>query len=152
MPMQKAFAVGVIVVILGGQLAAIVPPEGAVRRSHRFWPFMNYPMYATPRHAGDVHRVPSVWVTRCNGAEEPAPPSALGLSDYRYREMLQHVADAPADTTDRALISHLVTARIAADACRISIHERGYVMTRDGWNPATDIPDHEVVSWELTQR
>jgi hypothetical protein len=149
--MQKAFVVSMIVMMLGGQFAAIIPPEGAVRRSHRFWPFMNYPMYATPRHAGDVHRVPSLWVRRCNGAEEPAPPTALGLSEYHYRETLRHIADAPADSPDRALVTHLVTAHVEADACRISIHERGYVMTRDGWNPATDIPDREVVAWELAQ-
>jgi hypothetical protein len=149
--MQKAFVISVIVVMVGGQLAAIVPPEGLVRRSHRFWPFMNYPMYATPRHAGDVYRVPSVRITRCSGAEEPAPPDALGLSEYRYREVLRQIADARGRSSNRALITHLVTARIAADACRIGIHERGYVMTRNGWNPATDIPDHEIVSWEVTQ-
>src|SRR4051812_47053523 len=147
---HKAFVVGVIVLMLGGQCAAIVPPEGVVRRSHRFWPFMNYPMYATPRHAGDVYRVPSVWVTRCKGEIEPAPPNALGLSDFRYRETLWHITEAPADSMDRALITHLVTTRIGA-ACRISIHERGYVMTRNGWNPTTDIPEHEVASWEVTR-
>lgn len=148
--MQKPLVIGFIVLMLGGQFAAEVPPEGLVPRSHRFWPFVNYPMYATPRYAWNVVRMPTVEVTRCGGAVELVPATALGISTIRYQEALRRILDAPADTSDRALITHLVTARVGADVCRIGIRVRGYLMSPGGWNPALDPPERVATAWDVT--
>jgi hypothetical protein len=146
--MRKAFAVGVIVVMLGGQTAAMIPPEGIVMRRHWYWPFVNYPMYATPRHAGDVFRVHELQITRCGSAPETVSHRTLGMGVFRYWETLERIADQSDNTEDRELITRLVTSRVGSDACTISVRERGYVLAPAGWNPANDIPWHVVQSWE----
>jgi hypothetical protein len=151
MTMHKPLVIGLIVLMLGAQFAAEVPPGGLVPRSHRFWPFVNYPMYATPRYAWDVFRVPTVEVTRCDGGVELVPAKMLRISRIHYQETLWRILDAPSDSSDRALISHLVTTRVGADACRIGIRVRGYLMGPDGWNPAMDPPERVVISWELAR-
>lgn len=88
---RKAFAIAVIVVVLGAQLRAIVPPTFG----SWYWPFMDYPMYRQARHRNEAFRLLDLDVVPCTSGK-PARSlraSEIGIPPFRYRHTLAVVAD-----------------------------------------------------------
>lgn len=160
--MRKVVAIVVIVVTLGAQLYAMLPPEGRGTRPHRYWPFINYPMYAWPRHAGDFVRIDELHVVPCDGGPaETLTAAQLHILPYRFAELLERLSRSgePNSTwpppemarQDRAMLTSLILRERGTRFCRAEIHEKDYVMNAEGWNPARDIPWHATASWSLRE-
>jgi hypothetical protein len=157
---RKAFASVVCIVILGAQIAAMIPPEGLKPRQPKFWPFVNYPMYATARHAGDVFRVPELRAYPCDGGEPVTlPDTSLRIPRFEFWDLLDRVANprpgaggaAPDPMSDKSvrLVTRLIASAAPGRFCRAEVRQRDYVMGSEGWDPAKDPPVRTMRTWSL---
>lgn len=88
---RKTFAIAVIVIVLGAQLRAIVPPTFG----SWYWPFMDYAMYRQARYRNEAFRLLDLDVVPCAPGQRPRSLRAVdvGIPPFRYRYALAVVAD-----------------------------------------------------------
>ena len=159
--LRKAFATVVCVAVLGAQLATIIPPEGLVPRRPRFWPFTNYPMYATARHPGDVFQVHELRAYPCGGGDPVVlDHTSVRMPKFNFWDVLEQAANPPhraggnpdpAEDPNLRLLTRLIATQVAGSYCTAEVRQKGYVMRAEGWDPAHDIPWHTMRAWSLGQ-
>jgi hypothetical protein len=127
---QKGLVSVVIAVCLGAQSFAVLRASGA-----RWYPFVDYPMYATSRPPGAIRRVHELWARTC---DEPArtwqvEPPALGYQhDHFLGELGSIAADRPSALRYRTRLAALARTRLVPRPCALLLMERTISTTREG--------------------
>lgn len=129
--LYRAFASLVIVTILGVQFVG-----GFGFRRAEFWPFLTYPMYASPRYDGDRFDEYQLFAETEDGERIALNAREFGYSYWLFRE------NAHAEVL-RGRVPHAVL----AEACArhgggirdLVLEDMGYFITRDG--PVTGTPE-----------
>lgn len=151
-PLQKAFAIAVIVVVLGIQLRAIIPPTFG----SWLWPFMDYAMYRQARYHGEAFRVLEIELVPCEGTRPPrlVAPQDVGMPPFRYRAVIDVVAgvEPPAAGQSREELLRLLDGllrRIAgAEHCEARVLQQTYLndLEKSG---VPDTPRRAIHEWSL---
>lgn len=132
-----------LIVVIGVQFAASF---GGIHPT-RYWPFLNYPMYCTPHHAGDVVPVYTLTGILENGTEIAIPDRELNLSVF---QMLAGPVKAIHANDREGLLRYLADweKRQAARLKAVRLENRGVGLSRDGTFAAP--PEIKVI--DLTGR
>lgn len=86
---RKALISGIIGTVLSLQaMAAFQITPGPIERSPWLWPFLDYPMYATPHYPGDSIQRPAVHGVLEDASEVRIEPSDLGFDFWWFRRGL----------------------------------------------------------------
>ncbi len=157
MSAKKAFAIGVIVAVLGIQLVLNIPVRGF--GGTWYWPFTDFTMYAGRMAFGDTLTVHRLRVTPCDGAAEArlATSEELRIWSRRLAGRLGRIAALePGEAAGKAQESALVDLddrlqRYLGDgACSAEVWAKSAVLSRDpsGVREATWRP---VLVWDVGQ-
>ena len=136
MSFRKAFAIVVILFVLGVQSWTMLPPGAPARGRH--WPFMDYPMYAVARHVGDSLVRYELRVATCEPGARSASLSSreLGLGQSRLPQMLAMAARESTERDRRPLAAAdtigMLVRHKTPQACSVQIWRQVLVMTAAG--------------------
>lgn len=128
----------VIVACLALQSYAVLRPRGA-----RWWPFVDYPMYARSASAGEVLRLRELRARSCDD-----PPRAwrvearrLGEQESRFNHELSVIAaDRPSAARHRARFARVAAAQLTRRPCALQIWERTVRIGVEGADDALRAP------------
>ena len=126
----KGLASVVIVVCLAAQTYAAVRPSGV-----RFYPFIDYPMYAHSRHSGETFHLRELWARTCGARPRAWKVEArtLGFQDSHYLIGLNSArGERPFARRYRARLSELARTHLEPRPCVLQLWERAVPTTRDG--------------------
>ena len=136
MSFRKAFAIVVILFVLGAQAWTMLPPGAPARGRH--WPFMDYPMYAVARHVGDSLVRYDLRVRSCEPGARAVSVSGreLRLGQSRLPQMLAMAARESTERDRRPLAAadtiRILVRGVRPQACSFQIWSQVLVMTAAG--------------------
>jgi hypothetical protein len=147
----RRVASGFIVAVLGAQAATLaITAITPGRLLGRFYPIIEYPMYAQAHHDGE--RVTGRWLLRgvlADGNELDITEDSLHISVFSFAVLTQQVADATPDSPEsqdaiKTLIS-IVREREsrASEIKMLRIDSYPMIVTRNG---AQTVPSETVIS------
>ena len=139
---HKGLAVAVIVGVLAVQGYVLLPGTPTY-----YWPFTDYPMYATAHHVGEAVQLQRLRAERCDGRVEDAPAHRLPMPRYRYWTMLHSITTGrPEAAAQRDSLEHVLHRMLGERPCRIVVVERRWVLEPDGYR--IEAPEYEpVYAW-----
>lgn len=151
MSLGKVLAATFCAAVLSGQAFAILRTGRG--DPARYWPFLNYPMYAPAHLRGEQIREAKLVVVPCDSAAARLTRTfaELHLPQYRFRELLVRGATAPpaaaalaAERLRQQLRYHEPRA-----TCRMEIQVKSYTIGRNGLElPGS--PWRVARTWSLT--
>ena len=136
MTLRRACAIVVIISVLGVQAWTMLPPGSPPQG--RYWPFMDYPMYATARRVGDSLVRYDLRVDTCEPGAEPMSTSSrdLRLGQSRLPHLLAMAARPSTDRDQRPLAAadtiRILVRRVEPRVCAVQIWRQILVMTAAG--------------------
>jgi hypothetical protein len=102
----------------------------------RFWPFLNYPMYAASHVQGEHILQARLFVTRCDAPAMPEPRvfSDVHLPQYRFNETVVRAAVAPLSGAQRRadLLRTQLQQYEPSLPCRMEVHLKTYTIGPNG--------------------
>jgi hypothetical protein len=130
----------VIAVILMLQLAGTFDlfPWLLSRPSHRFWPFMNYPMYRSARYEGAVIGQYRVFGRAVDGSEVEVTASDLGLNFRKFQDIVV-AAVRHRDMPRVVAFGEMYRVKTGARLVALRVERHGHILTRDGLQPAPPV-------------
>lgn len=150
---RKWFAGAVSALILGFQVLAIQP--GGRFAGTWYWPFTNYPMYASAHHEGDIVTVRRLVGVSCGSAEtrELTYRDLRALSDW-FKFQLDRIASGGGADGDRkrrrgvAAITERVRLYLAGEVCQVELWQKAMRLSRD-LSGAASVPSVLVHRWTV---
>lgn len=134
-PWRRALAGIVIAGCLAAQLTAMLRPDW-----RRWYPFLDYPMYARAFGPGDTVRVLRLRGRSCDAPAAPARPIALrdlGFGDgHDAGQLAAILRDGRAAPAARAMYARLAARRLRPAPCVLELWERRVPITRAGISAA----------------
>ena len=130
----------VISVILTLQLAASFDlfPRFLSRPSHFLWPVMNYPMYSSAHYEGAVIARYRVFGRTADGSEVQVTADDLGLNFRKFQDLtIAPLRDR--DVRRAAAFAEIYRVRMGTRLVAMRLERDGYVLTRDGLQPAPPV-------------
>lgn len=120
--------------MIGGVLAAQL--YGMVRPSRgRWYPFINYPMYARSSHAGKAYRTRQLRAGSCDARTHTAivSPPAIGYRPYPLRDRIAAIAAGGGRAAQyRDQVARAVARHVRPRPCAVSIWQRTLTLTPAG--------------------
>ena len=126
----KAFASLVIAACLGMQLYVIARPSG-----HLWWPFLDYPMYASAALPGQVYRLRELRAVACDGSGRRWKIRARTIAHQEgrlARTLSSIVNDGPLAARYRARLGRMTTANVTPRPCALEVWERAVAVNAEG--------------------
>lgn len=126
----KARAALVVAGVLALQGYVVARPRAA-----RWYPFVDYPMYARSAREGEVLRLRELRARTCEAAPRTWRVTAwqVGEQESRFhRELSLIAAGRPGARRHRARLSRTVAARPGPRPCALQLWERAVVLEADG--------------------
>jgi hypothetical protein len=113
-------------------------PRLLSRPSYLFWPFLDYPMYRSPRHEASVIEHYRVLATTSAGGEVEVVPADMALNFRKFRDILI-AGIRQGDTPRVAAFAELYRSRTGRQLVSMRVVRDGHVLTRDGLEQAARV-------------
>jgi hypothetical protein len=123
----------VIALVLTLQILATFDlfPRLLSRPSYLFWPFLDYPMYRSPRYEASLIERYRLLATTTDGAEVEVLPADVALNFRKFRDIL--ITGVRSGETSRvAAFAELYRARTGRQLVSVRVERDGHVLTRHG--------------------
>jgi hypothetical protein len=138
--MTRAAVSIVIALVLTLQILATFDlfPRLLSRPSYLFWPFLDYPMYRSPRYEASVIEHYRVLATTTEGGEVEVLPADVALNFRKFRDILI-TGIRTGDTSRVAPFAELYRSRTGREMVAVRVERDGHVLTRHGLERAAPV-------------
>jgi hypothetical protein len=137
--MTRAVSIVIALVLMLQILATFdLFPRLVSRPSYLFWPFLDYPMYRSPRYEGSVIEHYRVLATTTDGGEVEVVPADVALSFRKFRDTLI-TGIRTGDTSRVAAFAELYRSRTGRQLVSVRVQRDGQVLTRHGLERAAPV-------------
>ena len=113
-------------------------PRLLSRPSYLFWPFLDYPMYRSPRFEASVIEHYRVLATTSDGADVEIVPADVALNFRKFRDIVI-TGIRVGDTSRVAAFAELYRSRTGRQLVSVRVERDGHVLTRDGLEQAARV-------------
>jgi hypothetical protein len=113
-------------------------PRLLSRPSYLFWPFLDYPMYRSPRYEASVIERYRVLATTSDGGEVEVVPADVALNFRKFRDIVI-TGIRTGDTSRVAAFAELYRSRTGRQLVSMRVERDGHVLTRHGLEPAARV-------------
>jgi hypothetical protein len=113
-------------------------PRMLSRPTYLFWPFLDYPMYRSPRYEASVIEHYRVLGTTSDGEELEVLPADVALNFRKFRDIVISSIRA-GDTSRVAPFADLYRSRTGRQLVLVRVEREGHVLTRHGLERADPV-------------